>query len=533
MITFKPTVVQGSLLVLCLTAVFVYSLSFTDPYIVPKWLFVILITLGMGLYVSIRILLRKPVVMDLPLVGISIVGICCLQALYGLLQYFNVFSSNSVYPITGSFDNPAGFAITLSAGFPFIGFLIQKSNHKYIQYLGWTIGIILLAAVFLSGSRAGIVSIVAICTIFFYSRFICKGIWNYLLSGGLILLLVCSYWMKKDSADGRMLIWQCGINMVKDSPWIGHGVGCFEAHYMDYQAEYFELHGQQSRFAMLADNVKQPFNEYLGVLLNFGIIGLLVLAAIIFLLFYCYEMNVTNEKRIALYALISIGIFSLFSYPFTYPFTWIIVFLSVFIITKEYIKDFLVVEWRRNMIGVLVLGCSVIGTYKLVERIQAELEWGKISKLALCGSYNKALPSYGKLKKTFADNPYFLYNYAAVLLEDKQYEESLQVALECRQYWADYDLELIIGENYQQLNKNDLAEKYYISASMMCPCRFVPLYQLYELYKEVGNREEAFLIAKKIQKKPTKVNSVFIKRIKSKIMKELEFSGNKNRKHEI
>ena len=299
MITFKPTVVQGSLIVLCLTAVFVYSLSFTDPYIVPKWLFVILITLGMGLYISIRILLRKPVVMDLPLVGISIVGICCLQALYGLLQYFNVFSSNSVYPITGSFDNPAGFAITLSASFPFIGFLIQKSNHKYIQYLGWTIGIILLVAVFLSGSRAGIVSIVAICTIFFYSRFICKGIWSYLLSGGLILLLVCSYWMKKDSADGRMLIWQCGINMVKESPWIGHGIGSFEAHYMDYQAEYFKVHGQQSRFAMLADNVKQPFNEYLGVLLNFGIIGLLVLAAIIFLLFYCYEMNVTNEKRIA------------------------------------------------------------------------------------------------------------------------------------------------------------------------------------------------------------------------------------------
>ena len=521
MITFKPTVVQGSLLVLCLTAVFVYSLSFTDPYIVPKWLFVILITLGMGLYISIRILLRKPVVMDLPLVGISIVGICCLQALYGLLQYFNVFSSNSVYPITGSFDNPAGFAITLSAGFPFIGFLIQKSNHKYIQYLGWTIGIILLVAVFLSGSRAGIVSIVAICTIFFYSRFICKGIWNYLLSGGLILLLVCSYWMKKDSADGRMLIWQCGINMVKESPWIGHGIGSFEAHYMDYQAEYFKVHGQQSRLAMLADNVKQPLNEYLGVLLNFGIIGLLILAAIIFLLFYCYKQNVTNEKRIALYVLISIGIFSLFSYPFTYPYTWIIVFLSVFIITREYIKDFLAVEWRRNVIGVLVLGCSLIGAYKLVERIQAELEWGKISKLALCGSYNKALPSYEKLKTSFVDNPYFLYNYAAVLSENKQYEESMEVALQCRQYWADYDLELLIGELYQSLKKKEQAEMYYNKAALMCPSRFLPFYKLFYLYKENEEKELMYNMAELIVNKPMKIRTSSILMMKREMKREL------------
>ena len=521
MITFKPTVIQGSLIVLCLTAVFVYSLSFTDPYIVPKWLFVILITLGIGLYVSFRILLRKPVVMDLSLVGISIVGICCLQALYGLLQYFNVFSSDSVYPITGSFDNPAGFAITLSAGFPFIGFLIQKGNHKYIQYLGWIIGIILLVAVFLSGSRAGIVSIVAICTIFFNSRFICKGIWKYLLSGGVILLLVCSYWMKKDSADGRMLIWQCGINMVKESPWIGHGIGSFEAHYMDYQAEYFGVDGPQSFFVMLADNVKQPFNEYLGVLLNFGIIGLLVLAAIIFLLFYCYKQNVTNEKRIALYVLISIGIFSLFSYPFTYPFTWIITFLSVFIITREYIKDFLAVEWRRNVIGVLVLGCSLIGIYKLVERIQAELEWGKISKLALCGSYNKALPSYEKLKTSFVDNPYFLYNYAAVLSENKQYEESLEVALQCRQYWADYDLELLIGEIYQSLKKKEQAEMYYNKAALMCPSRFLPFYKLFYLYKENEDEEGMIEMAELIIDKPVKIETSSILMMKREMKREL------------
>lgn len=521
MVFLKQTFIQSSFAILCLVGVFLHSSLFTGPYIVPKWLFVILIILGMGVYGSVGTLLGKSMRLNTSLAGECIVVICCLQALYGLLQYFSLLPSNSVYGITGSFDNPTGFAITLSAGFPFIGFLIQKGNRKYIQYLGWGIGILLLITVVLSYSRAGIVSVIVICALFLYSRFIRRRIWKYLLLGSMVLILLCCYWMKKDSADGRLLIWQCGINMVKDSPWTGHRLGSFEAHYMDYQAEYFRSHGQQNRYAMLADNVKQPFNEYLGVLLNFGIIGLLVLATIIALIIYCYKKNTTHEKRIALYALISIGTFSLFSYPFTYPFTWIITFLSIFIITREFINDFLAVSWRRNVVCVLVLGCSIVRIYKLVERIQAELEWGKISKLALCESYDVALSSYEKLEKIFGDNPYFLYNYAAVLLEDKQYEKSLEVSLQCRRYWADYDLELIIGENYQQLKDKGKAEAYYYNAAMMCPSRFLPLYKLFSLYKENAEQELMYNMAELIVNKPMKIRTSSILMMKREMKREL------------
>ena len=62
----------------------------------------------------------------------------------------------------------------------------------------------------------------------------------------------------------------------------------------------------------------------------------------------------------------------------------------------------------------------MIGIYKLVERTQTELEWGRISKLTFSDSYNETLPVYEELEKVFVNNPYFLYNYAAVLLEKKQ-----------------------------------------------------------------------------------------------------------------
>lgn len=511
----KVGIAQIGFILLCIGSVFMCSTQMTDPYIVSKWLCAILFFLVITMYCSIIILLGKSVEYDTRLAGMCIAIVASLQAIYGLSQYFNINSLNSFYWIMGSFENPTGLSACLSVSLPYIIVIQLINENKKIRYLVYFLGTVIVIAIVLSHSRAGIISIVTIIAIYQFKKIKQKGAWKYLLlCSSLILLMIGSYWMKKDSADGRILIWQCSLEMVKDAPWIGHGIGSFEAHYMDYQADYFKLH-EQSRFSMLADNVKQPFNEYLGVLLNFGVIGLLVLAAMIGIIIYCYEKHPTTEKKIALYSLIAIGTFSLFSYPFTYPFVWIVTFLSVFMITGEYIKRLFSRGWIKNTVCVLVLGCSLFGFYKLIDRIGAELEWGKASV-----SYYESMPVYEKLEKKFKSNPYFLYNYAAVLQEKKQYDRSLQVALECRQYWADYDLELVIGENYQQLSKPELAEEYYRSASLMCPSRFLPLYKLFHLYKENGRREEALAMAETVISKPMKIKTASIRMIKREMERE-------------
>lgn len=504
---------------ICMSAIFMQSHLFTDTYIVPKWLCAISIILGMGLYCSIRLLFARPIKMNVSLAGIGIVIICLLQAIYGLLQYFDLFSSHSIYKVIGSFDNPAGFAACLCAGLPFVGFLLLDKN-KYIRYAGWIAGIIIIVAVIMSHSRAGMVSVAVLSCMFLYEKLVNIRMLKYLLLIGLALLLVGCYWMKKDSADGRLLIWRCGMEMTKEALWLGHGVGSFEAHYMDYQSAYFAQQNGHSRYAMLADNVKQPFNEYLNILLNFGIMGLLVLLAMIVTLIYCYKKKPNDRKKIAFYALISIATFSCFSYPFTYPFTWIVTFLCIFVMTSEYLKQFLSVTWAKNAVCTSVLLCSLVGIYLLAERVWAEKEWNKASVLALCGSYTEALPTYEKLEKVLADNPYFLYNYAAILMENKQYEESLEIALKCRRYWADYDLELIIGENYQYLKNPERAEAYYNNASMMCPSRFLPLYKLFYLYKETDEEQRMLHVAETIINKPMKIKTPTILMMKRKMKRE-------------
>ena len=88
--------------------------------------------------------------------------------------------------------------------------------------------------------------------------------------------------------------------------------------------------------------------------------------------------------------------------------------------------------------------------------------------------------------------------------------------------WADYDLELIIGENYQQLNKPKLAEKYYNSASMMCPSRFLPLYKLFHLYKTNGEKERSLAMAEAVISKPMKIKTTTIRMMKREMEREIQ-----------
>lgn len=363
-------------------------------------------------------------------------------------------------------------------------------------------------AVVLSESRAGMVSIGIVGTVFLWRKLQGKyRIGRYALLTVIFCLSIICYWIKRDSADGRLLIWQCCLNMTMDAPILGHGLNSFEAHYMDYQAAFFKKYGQQNRFSVLADNVKQPFNEYLHIGVNFGFAGLISLTLLIGWLIRCYHKRPSQEKQLAVYILLSVAIFSLFSYPFTYPFTWIAVTWCAGVLTKKPLQHLLKLPKVRYMICTTGLFVSLGGIFLWAKRIRIEFAWNKALNLALIGNVKEALPKYQRLSTSFANNPYFLYNYAAILQENGQYNESQRIALSCRRYWADYDLELILAENYQQLQQTEQAVACYQHASLMCPSRFLPLYKLFRFYKERNEHEQMETVAQEIIRKPIKIKT--------------------------
>jgi hypothetical protein len=71
-------------------------------------------------------------------------------AFYGLLQYAGALSSANSFRITGSFDNPAGFAAALACVFPYVLYFFQNSR-RVVGYISAVIASIILFTVVLSG----------------------------------------------------------------------------------------------------------------------------------------------------------------------------------------------------------------------------------------------------------------------------------------------------------------------------------------------------------------------------------------------
>lgn len=98
-------------------SVFFTSGKFVNPTNTPKFYFVIATLLGA---VAITAIHKKKITFgvlsnNIILWGVSI--ICFIQTCYGLFQFVNWLPSNNAkFAITGSFDNPAGFAAALAMG---------------------------------------------------------------------------------------------------------------------------------------------------------------------------------------------------------------------------------------------------------------------------------------------------------------------------------------------------------------------------------------------------------------------------------
>ena len=140
----------------------------------------------------------------------------------------------------------------------------------------------------LSGSRTGMPALATVCILVFF-HFIQISIKQKVLVGIVLAILLSGlYFMKKDSANGRLLIWRCSWEMIKEKPFFGYGQGGFKANYMNFQARCFEKH-PDSKYALLADNTSRPFNEYIGLLVNHGLVGFLLLLLLSFYLIRSFK----------------------------------------------------------------------------------------------------------------------------------------------------------------------------------------------------------------------------------------------------
>ena len=467
---------------------------------------------------------RATLNIDSLFIGLVCIGIA--QAVYGLGQYLhwanNIASPN--FRMSGSFDNPAGFAAALSVCFPFTLFLLHKKK-LYWKITGIFASLLFIVAIILSESRTGIVTVTII-----------SGIWDVKTSNPeclkslgnktkivgsatlVITILVGLYFLKKDSADGRLLIWQCSGQMIADKPLFGHGTGGFQKEYMLYQADYFRNH-PESGYTMRADIVKHPFNEFILLFAEYGLVGGILFVFVAYLLIREYKKNKNNETFYPMLTLLAIAVFACFSYPLKYPFVRLVLVFSAAIIMRNEPKCVCVSASVVRLLKPLVL-IALTGMIVLTGQLfYNEYYWNKIARRSLAGETKEVLPEYARLYPWMRGNGLFLYNYAAELNYIGDWKKSNELMTECSKLYNDNDVQLILADNYQQLKQYEQAEQHLKLAYEMIPNRFIPLYRLVQLYKLQKREDDAQNLAKLIIRKPIKIPSYEIDAIKTEMKK--------------
>lgn len=485
---------------------------FIDPESTPKWYFAYYWGIfGLIILLSCIIKNKKPHFTDISL----IITLCATsQALYGCYQgllYHNVLN------MYANFDNVAGLSSLLVFSLPF-GFYSSRSSNSIIRYISWVSLAINIMCIILTTSRAAIISGLIIAFFILINKLKSKRL---IITGIFISLLIAIsfslYSLKKDSADGRVLIWTCTCNIISKSPWIGHGSYGFLKNYMNEQAEYFRNH-PESNYSVLADDVKVPFNEFLHLWVNHGIIALTV---VIVLSAFCVKLWRTrrNDKSlISIACLLSIAIFSMFSYPFKYPHTICLSLISLLtLIYNSKVFSMLII---RNGI-IIMIACCLIASIPITSRMLAEIKWCKVANRSLCGMTEKMLPEYKSLYSELQTDPLFLYNYAAELNVVGLYDKSMSICEECENMMSDYFLELLKADNLKHLKHYDEAKTCLQKASNMCPNRFTPLFELFKLYETTGESALMEKTGQALLKKDVKIHSNEIVRIKKYVETKL------------
>lgn len=395
-----------------------------------------------------------------------------------------VASRHSYHGMTGSFPNPGPLGgwlcVALLAAVVLAG-QDWKNGHKIRTALLGGGGVVVGAALWLTDSRAAWVGFAAaLFSIPLTRRFRCKGLFLSVSAIVFGLGLLSLYRYKKESADGRLLIWRVSAEVIAQRPVVGHGIGTFPERYMFAQADYF-ARNPESRFTAVADQVSVPFNELIGIVCEQGVVGGVL---VLLLVGAAWSGCDTRSQRQGRVLLVGLGVFGLFSYPLTLPVFGV---LSGAILARCANRSVLSGRPISLRVALPVALSVAIG--------------GGVALYALGRAGGTERSRYTRLKEVSARMRDFSPSDLPGL---ERQARRLPVA----EFYMD------LGDRLLEADCVGRAADYYRRSAQMIPSRLRPYDGLFRIYLRTGQTDSAAVVARKIVTMPVKVGNTATIRIR-------------------
>lgn len=421
---------------------------------------------------------------------------------------------------SGFFDNVAGPAASCALLCPVLLYAALREHRMFRRAAAFVVCAVFAGMTVVLQSRSAVLALLlaCACAVALYAREVGiriprRKVVVTFFAVFLSVFFVCAYLCKKDSADGRLLVYRCTLSLIARSPWTGHGVTGFKAGYMDEQAAYFRTH-PDSAFVPLADNLRTPLNDYLLWLVDYGLVGMLPLLLLGWHTCVSLRRHPSADRLLAAVVLLSVGIMALFSYPMSYTFVqWAVLTALAWIHRNE--SPLVKAAPVSGASVVLLVASGLFLGGLLCRHIRSERQWERALAVAEDKGLEKAVPCYARLLPDMHNHPDFLYNYIVLLNGVGSYKQcdSLLSSYVPR-YGSDVCLTLVEADNARHSGDFVRAESCLWKAHYMAPVRFIPLYRLFRLYVARNDSARALGMARMLVEKPVKIPSEEIDWIK-------------------
>lgn len=304
------------------------------------------------------------------------------------------------------------------------------------------------------------------------------------------------------SINTRLLMWKTTLEMIKDRPIFGAGIGTFKMNYLNYQAEFLK---NNPYYIQYSGKAGEAHNEYLQMWAEIGIIGLGIFIGII-LMFYSLIINylkkVDNYKdKIIVFGLV-LGItcfliHSLFTFPLHVPALGV-TFFAILGLTVIYTRKINLpktdsnnglkeLKWKNKGIKIaltiLVLVFMVVAiNFVAVKPYIAEIQYFNGMRHNVDGNYDKALPCFEQAASLYPYNGRILHALGTTYYNLGILNKAEEVLQRTTRYLIDATTFYNLGLVYSRAGLFSKAEEEFKYAVYLIPKFTKAYYDLGYLY---------------------------------------------------
>ena len=430
------------------------------------------------------------------------------------------------------FFNPGPFTIFLSAVSVYSLDASLCSSNKFNKIMGIVLFIAAIPIVLITLSRSAWLGLIAGGLLVFTVRFqllqklnrwcsntIIKAIGLFMLFFVIFLSGFCLYHLKKDSADGRKLIWKISSNIIHDSPFNGIGQDRFAARFIEYQSAYFKENPDRiSTEGRLSGTAYYAFNDVLQITVEQGITGsILFLVVMLITSKYCRSLINSKHKTPidrgtligAMASIVVIGVSGLTAYPLVMLPIIILFFNALGIISAAYSNTFsnspFIKPGNKIFSAIVLISAASLIFYSLaLGRVYY------IAKFIVNNGYENdpevmiKLMRYRELIRT---EEWYVTRQCDYLLNKEQYQKAVMEMEKAKQVTANSAIYYSLAEVYTYQRQYYKAEKQLMFLYYALPGLIAPKYYLAKFYYRTNQKKKWHNAAIEVIRFNPKINS--------------------------